>query len=51
MNNCFKTVKVQIVQRRSRASNAVLEDGTRTIPGSYRKPEERQNFTTVEGKT
>lgn len=51
MNNCMKIVKVQMVQRRSRASSAVLEGGTRTIPGSYRKPEKRQNFITVEDKT
>lgn len=44
-------MKVQMVQRRSSASSPVLEGGTRTIPGSYRKPEKRQNFTTVEGKT
>lgn len=51
MNNCIKIVRVQIVQGRSRASSEVLEGGTRTIPGSYRQPEKRQNFTTVEDKT
>lgn len=51
MNNYLKIVKVHIVQRRNRASSTVLEGGTRTIPGNYRKPEVRQNFTIVESKT